>query len=247
MMRMLWRSVLFAMTVSSLCSRTLRGVVVPAGKDNWEQTDAECFASLDAAGVRYHKPDFETEFVKAPILLDGPVEGVSIKPKWPRPHPENAVMDCRLAVALINVAREAKRGGVAEILFYSTYRPIKKPQTPCAKGKKGKKCRVALAAYEKAKKGNMSQHRRALAIDIRWLVTDSGETWDVLEDYERNEGEPPCDDEPKTEAGKFMKNLACALHESKTFNVILTPNANKDHHNHFHMDITPDAGWYIIR
>lgn len=223
------------------------GVAVPVALDNWNQDDVECLATLDEAGIEYREPAFATEFVKTPVLLEGPVEGVSIRPRWPRPHPENAVMDCRLAVALIEVARRAKEAGVTEILFYSTYRPVRKPSTPCARGKKGKKCRAALARYKKAKKGKMSQHRRALAIDIRWFTTADGETWDVLEDYERNSGSPPCEDEPETEAGEFLKEFACSLHASKTFNVILTPNANKEHHNHFHMDITPDAEWYIIR
>ncbi len=223
------------------------GVVVPAALDNWKQTGQQCLKALEEAGVTWKVPDFKTYFVDTPILLTSPIEGVEIKPRWPRAVPENAVMDCRLALALVNVAREARSGGMKEILFYSTYRPIKPPKGPCEKGRKGKKCRAAKKKYDKAKKGKMSQHRRALAIDIRWFVTDDGETIDVLEDYERHDKEPPCADEPETEAGKFLRGFACGLHATKTFNVILTPNANKDHHNHFHMDITPDATWYIIR
>ncbi len=220
---------------------------VPAAFENWKQTDEQCMDALARFGVKTRKPDFDTPFVNAPVLLDGPIEGVEIRPRWPRSQQVNAVMDCRLALALVNLAREAKRHGVVEVLFYSTYRPIKVPDGPCARGKKGRACRAAKKAYKKAKKGKMSQHRRALAIDIRWFVMEDGETIDLLEAYERHSKKPPCKDEPKTSAGRFLKDFACALHDAKTFNVMLTPNSNKDHHNHFHFDITPDARWYIIR
>jgi len=223
------------------------GIEVPRAHDNWARTDEQCFATLDAAGVRYTRPDFDTPFVAAPLLLDGPIEGVEIRPRWKRPHPENSVMDCRLALALVEVARVAKAAGVTEILFYSTYRPIRPPDGPCAPGKAGRKCRAARDAYDKAKRGHASRHRTALAIDIRWMVTADGETVDVLEDYERKSGSPPCEDDPQTEKGRLLKEFACTLHERRIFNVILTPNSNKDHHNHFHMDITPKATWYIIR
>ncbi len=220
---------------------------VPVAYENWEQTDEQCMDALARFKVKTRKPDFDTPFVNAPVLLDGPIEGVEIRPRWPRSQQVNAVMDCRLALALVNLAREAKRHGVVEVLFYSTYRPIKVHDGPCVRGKKGRACRAAKKAYKKAEKGKMSQHRRALAIDIRWFVMEDGETIDLLEAYERHPKKPPCKDEPETSAGRFLKDFACALHEARTFNIMLTPNANKDHHNHFHFDITPDAEWYIIR
>ena len=47
--------------------------------------------------------------------------------------------------------------------------------------------------------------------------------------------------------GQLLQDFACGLHKDKVFNVVLTPNANKAHHNHFHFDITPNATWYILR
>ena len=38
-----------------------------------------------------------------------------------------------------------------------------------------------------------------------------------------------------------------ALLEQAIFNVILTPNFNKQHKNHFHVEITPDAAWMLIK
>ena len=216
-------------------------------REMWDLTDYECAAALEKAGIKTGEPDFETPFVRTPMLLEGPIDGVEIEPRWPRAKPVNAVMDCRLILALTRVAALVAEKDIAKVQFYSTYRPLNKPSESCKSGKKGARCRARLKAWEKAESGKMSQHRRATAIDIRWFVRRDGRVVDVLEHYERNSGAPPCDDNPDTEDGVFLKEFACALHEAKIFNVILTPNAHKDHHNHFHLDITPDAKWFIIR
>jgi hypothetical protein len=220
---------------------------IPVAHENWLLEDDECHARLRELGVRTKTPECDTTLVKAPVLLDGPIEGVVIRPRWARSDGVNQVMDCRLVLALVAVAREAKRAGITEVLFYSTYRPLKKPPDECKKGKAGASCRKAKQKYEKALARKHSQHRKGLAIDIRWFVNAEGETIDVLEHYEREDKQPPCEDEPQTDEGRFLKELACALHDQRVFNVILTPNANKAHHNHFHFDITPDSTWYVIK
>lgn len=222
------------------------GITVPVARDSWPLSDEECLALLAAAGIETAPPDFETPLVRTPLLLTGPIEGVTIRPRWPRPESVNAVMDCRLVLALVAVAREVFRAGYSEILFYSTYRPLKPPPRKCPAGRQGAACRKARLRHERAM-ARPSQHQRALAIDIRFFVRPDGSTIDVLEHYERNDGKPPCDDEPETDEGRFLKELACALHRQRVFNVILTPNFDKAHHNHFHFDITPKAKWYVIR
>jgi len=193
--------------------------------DVWSMTDDACREALAAAGIAVSRPDFETPFVKQPLLLDGPIDGVAIRPKWRRAIRTNEVMDCRLIAALRGVARVARELGFSEILFYSTYRPLR----------------------DKAKTGKASMHRRGLAVDVGWLTTAEGAAVEVLEGYERHSDEPPCDAAAETDVGRRLRDFACALHARKIFNVVLTPNANKAHHNHFHFDVTPDARWYIIR
>lgn len=149
-------------------------------------------------------------------------------------------------LALVELARQAKLLGVKEIQYYSTYRPLRKPPKSCKAGKAGSRCRKLKKSYRKAQK-SPSQHRAALAIDIRWFVTDRGETIDVLEDFERRSRADPCATRTRTEKGRLLQRFACGLHDEKIFNVMLTPNANKAHHNHFHFDITPNATWYILR
>ncbi|MBW2535661.1 MAG: extensin family protein [Deltaproteobacteria bacterium] len=201
--------------------------VVPTGRVNLALSPEQCLARLEQAGVRTRPPGFETELVETPLLLDGPVEGVEIVPRWPRAEPVNAVMDCHLVLALVGVARQARQLGIKEIRFYSTYRPLKKKRDSSGR--------------------RISQHRRALAIDIRWLVTDDGRTIDLLEAYERRDGEPPCESPAAEGDARLLQDFACGLHRDRIFNVVLTPNANKAHHNHFHFDLTPGASWYIAR
>jgi hypothetical protein len=212
----------------------------------WKLSDGQCKNILKKQGIVVKKPTFKTPLVKTPLLLKSAINGVEVSARWSK-KPVNSVMDCRLIVALIDLCGEASRLGVTKIQFYSTYRPIKVPPRKCKKGKRGKRCRKRWQKYKKAKKGKTSQHRKALAIDIRWFTFSNGTVVDVLEDYERHSKKPPCSDNPKSEKAKFLKNFACRLHQQKLFNVMLTPNANKAHRNHFHFDITPNATWYIIR
>jgi hypothetical protein len=90
-------------------------------------------------------------------------------------------------------------------------------------------------------------HRRGLAIDLGWLTAADGSAVAVADDYERRAGTPPCDAGAETDLGRRLRDLACALHDRKIFNVVLTPNANEAHRNHFHFDVTPGARWYIVR
>ena len=193
--------------------------------DVWSMTDAACLEQLAAAGIAVSAPEFETPLVAQPLLLDGPIAGVVIRPRWRRELRINEVMDCRLIAALRGVAEAAREQGFSEILFYSTYRPIR----------------------NKAKAGKASMHRRGLAIDVGWLTGADGAAVEVLESYERRAGAPPCDAPADTDLGRRLRDFACALHARKIFNVVLTPNANEAHRNHFHFDVTPNARWYIVR
>ncbi|MCP4605510.1 MAG: hypothetical protein GY847_34150 [Proteobacteria bacterium] len=217
-----------------------------SAQDNWKLTKRQCLNRLKKEGIRFHKPEFKTPLVTTPLLLDGPIRGVEIKPRWPQAKQMNAVMDCHLVLALIETAKQASNRGIEQILFYSTYRPIRTPPKRCKRGKAGSRCRRLKKAYKKARK-SPSQHRTALAIDIRWFVTKGGEKIDVLDHFDRRRRKHPCDYTASTDKGRILQSLTCALYRTRTFNVMLTPNANKAHHNHFHFDITPNAKWYIIR
>ena len=44
-----------------------------------------------------------------------------------------------------------------------------------------------------------------------------------------------------------LHDLVCAAAEAHVFNSILTPNYNPAHKNHFHLELTPDVDWFMLR
>ncbi len=161
--------------------------------------------------------------------------------------PIHAVMDCHLVLALVEVARYARALGIVAVDFYSTYRPLSTPPENCPKRRAGKKCRTKQEQYQKIVSAKTSRHRFASAIDIRRFVTEDDEIIDVEADFERRSGTDPCSYTPETKKARILSDLVCGLHHNRIFNVMLTPNANKAHHNHFHFDVTPRASWHILR
>jgi hypothetical protein len=216
-------------------------------RDNLRIPAAKCRNRLKKLGISFKIPEFETPLVSSPVLLTSAIDGVRVAPRWAKQKPVNAVMDCHLVLALVDTVKVAKQLGIKEILFYSTYRPLKPPPKSCAKGRAGRNCRKLKKKYERVKRNQTSQHRFARAIDIRFVVTQDDTTLDVLEHFDRRSGADPCSYTPKTDEARLLTDWICAVHRHRIFNVMLTPNANKAHHNHLHFDLTPNAGWYVIR
>lgn len=206
-----------------------------------------CLARLEERGLSFSRPSFDTPLVDAPLVMDGLFGSVEILPRWSRKVPVNEVVDCRLALALWEMSRLAERHGIAKLQYYSTYRPLVVPQGTCPKGGEGLRCRNKKQELELLKKNSGSRHRKALAIDIRWVVLKDGRRLDVLKDYDRRDGAPPCDYEADSDDARLLQEFVCDIYDARLFNVMLTPNADKAHHNHFHFDLTPGADWYILR
>jgi hypothetical protein len=52
---------------------------------------------------------------------------------------------------------------------------------------------------------------------------------------------------PSHPEGKELLAIACGASEAHLFNSILTPNYDAPHRNHFHLELTPDVGWFMLR
>jgi hypothetical protein len=88
----------------------------------------------------------------------------------------------------------------------------------------------------------ISQHAFAKAIDIAAVTDRAGETAVVNDDWVIDPNSEDTCDAP-TEPGKdqHLHELICALKNASVWNIVLTPNYNADHRNHFHVDLTPDS------
>lgn len=79
--------------------------------------------------------------------------------------------------------------------------------------------------------GARSQHATASALDIAGFRLADGRTVSVLRDWPKNNAD-----------ARFLRQVrdgACEM-----FSVVLSPDYNAAHHNHFHLDVGP---WWICR
>ena len=187
-----------------------------------------CYAKLDNAGVRYERVDRdEAHGVQFPTRLQGPVGGVEIVQHDRRAPGHQAILDCRLALAVLTWAPSLRRAGVRRIEHYSMYRPGARV------GGSGKK----------------SGHSSGMALDAARFHLDSGQVVDVLTDWEdRDRGDPPCprrDDEAWQ--SRLLRGLVCEAVDRNLFQVVITPHHDRAHENHVHLELRPEVDWTYVR
>ncbi|AUX32334.1 MULTISPECIES: extensin family protein [Sorangium] len=210
--------------------------------------------------------------VDRPVRLTGPLHGVAFRGDGvakSRSISPFDIADCRLVLALDDLAAFLAARGIAEVVHFSMHRPApagaaapkpKKAQKAPAKPPAGKKTPKAAGKAAKpgdraAKKpaaapGRPSQHALGLAIDVAAFVKSDGARLDVKTDWHGAIGAPPCGpgSEPKEPSPHALelREIICAVHTSGLFNVVLTPNANEAHADHFHFDIKRDARYFLL-
>ncbi len=169
----------------------------------------------------------EARGVVAPLRLNGPLSGVTFRSNLPasvsRTSPYD-IYDCRLVLALDDFARVLARYDIVEVVHLSVYRPVSK--------------KVVL-------KGAGRRHSGALAIDAALFKTRSGRTLSVEKDFHpRRIGARPC---PAPASASELRKIACEANDARLFNVLLTPDYNRAHRNHFHMEVTAGVRWTLVR
>jgi hypothetical protein len=172
--------------------------------------------------------------VLAPVRLRAPLHGVTVHSGLPpaeRAKSPLEIFDCRLVLALDDFAALVAKHDVVDMLHLSAYRSRKNGGcTPRYDGK---------------------QHCAALAVDLAVFKKKDGSTLNVDRDFKGKVGTKTCTapirQTPRDAASSELWSFACDAAERAIFNVILTPNFNKQHKNHFHVEITPDAAWMLIK
>src|SRR5690606_37340540 len=79
--------------------------------------------------------------------------------------------------------------------------------------------------------GWVSEHSYANAIDIKHFELLGGKTIPVLGHYPKDGAEP------KNAAERSMQAVARRLVDERVFSVVLTPSFDRNHRNHFHLDM----------
>ena len=181
-----------------------------------------CQKELTALGIGYTvasnpkaSPDGHPNLIcdiKDPIKVDGVMHGVSYRYDTLGGTAKPIFSACALALALEKMALLLSANGVTDLLHWGVYN-----------------CRVVSGTNK------LSQHGLAAAIDIRGLVFDDGVQITVLDDWEKDT------DAPLTDAGQYLKWFVETLFADGVFNILLTPNYNAAHKDHFHLDLTPGS------
>ncbi len=187
---------------------------------------AACEAELDRRHIAYERVG-EARGVVAPLRLAGPLGGVLFRSNLPpakaRTSPYD-IYDCRLVLALDDFARILARWDIVEVVHLSVYRPVSS--------------KVVL-------KGPGRRHSGALAIDAAIFKTKDGRALSVERDFQpRRIGARPC---PPPGGATDLRMIACEAHDARLFNVLLTPNYNWPHRNHFHLEVTAGVSWTLVR
>lgn len=186
---------------------------------------AACEAELAQRKIGFDRVD-TARGVIAPVRLTGPLSGVTFRSNLPASKRKSAVIeiyDCRLVLALDDFAKILAKHDVVEVVHLSVYRPVSK--------------KVNL-------KGAGRRHGGALAIDAALFRTTDGRTLDVQKDFHGGIGQKTC---PPPASASELRKIACEASDARLFNVLLTPDFNWAHRNHFHLEVTANARWFFVR
>lgn len=172
--------------------------------------------------------------VLAPVRITGPLHGVSFHSAMPAAARKTSVyeiFDCRLVLALDDLAQVLAKHDVVEVVHMSAYRP------PPAKG------------WRDGELG--TRHTGALAIDAGTFVRKDGSKLNVEKDFHGAIGQRPCGEKtgpwPRTDEGVELRKITCEALDAKLFHVFLTPGFNWAHRNHFHMEVSAKGTHFYVR
>jgi hypothetical protein len=190
-----------------------------------------CEAELGRRGIPFSSVD-EARGVLAPVRLRGPLHGVTFRTGLAETRRASSpweIVDCRLALALDDFAAQLAAHDITQVIHFSVYRP------PVATWPEGK-----LA----------SRHPGALAIDAGVFVKKDGTRLEVERDFHGRIGSATCGTgagpHPATPEAVELRSIVCDAANARLFNVALTPDYNRPHRNHFHLEVTAGVAWFVV-
>ena len=119
---------------------------------------------------------------------------------------------CEAALALAETGIDVASHGVSAIRHWGSY-----------------SCRTITGT------ATLSQHGYADAFDITGFELSDGSVVTLLDHWEHDT------QQPSTSAGVLLFDASQRWYEQRLWNVILTPNYNLAHDDHFHVDLTPGS------
>ena len=195
-----------------------------------QMTAAECEAELATREIPFiAEPSLG---VLSGVRLTGPLHGVTFRTTEPADRRATSrweIGDCRLVLALDDMSAVLEAHGIVEVVHYSMYRPPEK----------------SWPADKPA-----TRHAGALALDAAKFIDREGVVYDVDDDFSGRIGARTCGPKAKprnpTAKALMLRAILCETVAKRLFNVVLTPNHNRPHKNHFHLEVTAGVSWFIV-
>lgn len=210
----------------------VEGAVVPpvamVAMELGAMSGRQCLRALTRAGVPFVRVHSGMAGVGTPLHVTGAIRGVTVRSTRARGIREP--MDCLLALGLARFASFLRARHVREVRHMSVHRG----------GEPGDLARHPM----------LPRHQGGLAIDAAVFVLDDGTEYDVSRDFHGTLGAPVCGPTARVGAqpgARFLRSLFCDAARQGLFHVMLSPNFNDDHHNHFHLEITRSVSWRYVR
>jgi hypothetical protein len=191
---------------------------------------ADCETELGNRHIGYTKET--ARGVLDPVRLTGSLHGVEFRTDASdakRADSPYEIADCREVLAMDDFAAILEKHDIVQVRHYSIYRPPPKSWPDDRIG---------------------SQHNGALALDAGRFTKKDGSVLDVLKDFHGKIGDPTCGDNagphPATDNAKELRDILCTTVEAHLFNVVLTPDFNRPHRNHFHLEVMANVKWFLV-
>lgn len=194
-------------------------------------TQEECEAELTTRAIPFTREP-ASRGVRAPVRITGALHGVEFRTDENEERRKTSpyeVGDCRLVLAMDDFAKILEAHQVVQVRHYSMWRPPAK-------------------SWPEDKDG--TRHAGALALDAGRFTKADGKTLDVDRDFHGRIGAKTCGDDakpkPATPDALELRAILCETAAARLFNVMLTPNFNRPHHNHFHLEVTSGVKWFLL-
>lgn len=192
-----------------------------------EPAVADCHGWLDLYGATYTVGPTR-DGVADPVTLTTPINGMVYRYSGNAAPRATFFMDCSLARSLLEAAPHLRARGVVEVTDIGVY------NYRCIGGGTPPDC-----------PNGISQHAYAKAIDLAGFTTGDGAFYSVNDDWVIDPTtEKTCEAGTENDKDAFLHEAICALKGDAVWNIVLTPNYNDAHRNHFHVDLT-EGGNFI--
>ena len=184
-------------------------VLLAATTASADDKRGSCYDELSARRVDFKR--VKKSGVANPVEITGALGGVEVSGNGP------LVIDCSLAVSLDEAGRYMRALGVERAVFSS-----------------------ALSRRNVRGTNRPSKHSYGLAIDVSGFTGENLGTMRIDRDYEQGLGDAvDCVGIPMTKGGAVLKVLQCQLVRSGLFHLVLSPDYDDAHHDHFHLEVKP--------